>query len=98
MSAVDRAADASSSSTIPAPFTAHGALCLNIDTMLLAMHFYEILLAIALAPSYIPGGARSFWKFLGVLLQFVGFLIALWLIWLLLRWAARKLAAAFRKK
>jgi hypothetical protein len=42
------------------------------------MHVYEVLLAIALAPSYIPGGARSFWKLIGLLLPVVGFLIALW--------------------
>ena len=28
----------------------------------------------------------------------VGFLIALWLIWVLLRWVVKKLAAAFRRK
>jgi hypothetical protein len=59
---------------------------------------YEVLLAIAQVPSYIPGGARSFWKFMGVLLTVVGFLIALWLIWVLLRWVVKKLAAAFRRK
>jgi hypothetical protein len=59
---------------------------------------YDVLLAIALAPSYIPGGASSFWKLIGLLLEIVGFLIALWLIWLLLRWAVKKLVAAFRKK
>jgi hypothetical protein len=59
---------------------------------------YEVLLAIAQVPSYIPGGARSFWKFIGLLLQVVGFLIALSLIWVVLRWVAKKLAAAFREK
>lgn len=62
------------------------------------MYVYQVLLAIALVPSYIPGGARSFWKFIGLLLQVVGFLIALLLIWVVLRWVTRKLAAAFRKK
>jgi hypothetical protein len=62
------------------------------------MHVYEVLLAIALVLSYIPGGAGSFWKFIGLLLQVVGFLIALLLIWLVVRWVAKKLAAAFRKK
>ena len=57
-----------------------------------------ILLAIAQVPSYIPGGAGSFWKLIGVLLQVAGFLIALWLIWVVLRWVAKKLAAAFRRK
>jgi hypothetical protein len=71
---------------------------LNIDPMQLAMHVCGVLLTSALAPSYIPGGARPFWKFIAVLLQFVGFLIALWLIWMLLRWVVKKLAAAFRKK
>jgi len=45
------------------------------------IHVYEVLLAIAQVPSYIPGGARSFWKLIGLLLPVVGFLIALWLIW-----------------
>ena len=59
---------------------------------------YEVLLAVLQAPSYIPGGARSFWKLIGLLLPVVGFLIALWLIWVVLRWVAKKLAAALRKK
>ena len=58
---------------------------------ILAMHVYEVLLAIALAPSYIPGGARSFWKLIGLLLEIVGFLIALWLVWVLLQWVVKKL-------
>ena len=62
------------------------------------MHVCEVLLAIAQVTSYIPGGARSFWKLIGLLLPVVGFLIALWLIWAVLRWVAKKLAAAFRKK
>ena len=62
------------------------------------MYVYEVLLAIAQVASYIPGGARSFWKFSGLLLQVVGFFIALLLIWVILRWVAKKLAAAFRKK
>ena len=62
------------------------------------IHVYEVLLAIAQVPSYIPGGARSFWKLIGLLLPVVGFLIALWLIWMVLRWVAKKLAAAFRRK
>jgi hypothetical protein len=62
------------------------------------IHVSRVLLAIAEVPSYIPGGARSFWKLIGLMLQVVGFLIALWLIWVLLRWVAKKLAAAFRRK
>ena len=62
------------------------------------IHVYEVLLAIAQVPSYIPGGARSFWNLIGLLLPVVGFLIALWLIWVVLRWVAKKLAAAFRRK
>ena len=62
------------------------------------IHVYEVLLAIAQVPLYIPGGARSFWKLIGLLLPVVGFLIALWLIWVVLRWVAKKLAAAFRRK
>jgi len=62
------------------------------------IHVYEVFLAIALIPSYIPGGASSFWKLIGLLLQVVGFLIALLLIWVVLRWVAKKLAAAFRQK
>jgi hypothetical protein len=62
------------------------------------MHAYEVLLAIGQVTSYIPGGARSFWKLIGLLLPVVGFLIALWLIWIGLRWVSKKLAAAFRKK
>jgi len=62
------------------------------------IHVYEVLLAIAQVPSYIPGGARSFWKLIGLFLPVVGFVIALWLIWAVLRWVAKKLAAAFRRK
>jgi hypothetical protein len=58
----------------------------------------QVLSAIEEVPSYIPGGASSFWKLIGLVLQVVGFLIALWLIWLVLRWIAKKLAAAFRRK
>ena len=61
-------------------------------------HVNEVLLAIAQIPSYIPGGARSFWKLIGLFLPVVGFVIALWLIWAVLRWVAKKLAAAFRRK
>jgi hypothetical protein len=57
-----------------------------------------ILLGIAQVPSYIPGGASSFWKLFGLLLRVIGFLIALWLIWMVLRWVAKKLVAAFRRK
>ena len=53
------------------------------------IHVY-VLLAVAQVPSYIPGGARSFWKLIGLLLPTVGFLIALWLIWVLLRWVVKK--------
>jgi hypothetical protein len=56
------------------------------------------LLTIAQAPSYIPGGGRSFWKLIGFLLLVIGFLIALWLIWVGLRWIIEKIAAAFRRK
>ena len=62
------------------------------------MHVYGVLLTSAQVPSYIPGGARSFWKLIGLLLLVVGFLIALWLIWVVLRWVAKKLAAAFHRK
>jgi hypothetical protein len=34
----------------------------------------EFLLTIAQAPSYIPGGARSFWHFIGLLLLVIGVL------------------------
>ena len=61
-------------------------------------HIYEVLLAIAQVTSYIPGGARSFWKLIGLFLPVVGFLITLWLIWVLVRWVVKKLAAAFRRK
>jgi hypothetical protein len=56
------------------------------------------LLTIAQAPSYIPGGARSFWRLIGLLLVVVGVLIVLWLIWVGLRWIIEKLAVAFRRK
>jgi hypothetical protein len=56
------------------------------------------LLAIAQAPSYIPGGGKPFWKLIGLLLLVIGFLIALWLIWAGLRWIIEKIAAAFRRK
>ncbi len=62
------------------------------------MNVYEALLGIVQVASYIPGGEWSFWKFVGLLLGIVGFSIVLWLIWLALRWMAKKLAAAFRKK
>jgi hypothetical protein len=62
------------------------------------IHVYGVLLAIAQALSYVSGGAGSFWKLIGLLLQVVGFLVALWLIWMVLRWVAKKLAAAFRRK
>jgi hypothetical protein len=61
------------------------------------IHVYDVL-AIAQVPSYIPGGAGSFWKLIELLLQVIGFLVALWLIWMALRWVAKKLAAAFRRK
>ena len=54
------------------------------------IHVY-VLLAIAQMPSYIPGGAGPFWKLIGLLLQIVGFLIALCLIWMLVRWVVKKL-------
>jgi hypothetical protein len=60
--------------------------------------FTKGFLGIAQVSSYIPGGAWSFWKFIGLLLSVVGFAIALLLIWVALRWAAKKLAATFRKK
>jgi hypothetical protein len=56
------------------------------------------LLAIAQVPSYIPGGAGSFWKLIVLLLVAIGFFIVLWLIWVGLRWIIDKLAAAFRRK
>jgi hypothetical protein len=55
-------------------------------------------LAIAQVPSYVPGGASSFWKLIELLLVVVGFLVALLLIWMVLRWLIEKLAAAFRRK
>ncbi len=58
----------------------------------------EFRLAIAQVPSYIPGGARSFWKLIALLLVIAAFLVALWLIWMVLRWVIEKLAAAFRRK
>jgi hypothetical protein len=54
--------------------------------------------AIAQAPSYIPGGGGSFWKLIVFLLLVFGFLIALWMIWVGLRWIIEKIAAAFRRK
>lgn len=62
------------------------------------MHVYEGILAIVQGPLYIPGGAWSFWKVIGLLLSVVGFAIALLLIWGALRWVAKKLATAARKK
>jgi hypothetical protein len=62
------------------------------------MHVYEGLLAIVQVPSYIPGGPWSFWKSIGLLLSLVGFAIALCLLWVALRWVAKKLAAASRKR
>jgi hypothetical protein len=56
------------------------------------------LLTIAQAPSYIPGGPRSFWSFIGLLLQVIGVLVVLWLSWVGLRWIIKKLSAAFRGK
>jgi hypothetical protein len=71
---------------------------LNADAMQSASHVYEVLSAIAQVTSYIPGGASSFWKLIGLLLSVIGFFIALWLIWVVLRWLAKKRTAAFRKK
>lgn len=75
----------------------HGRLISNADVTR-RCDVYEVLLPTALVASYIPGGSGSFWKFIGLLLQVVGFLIALVLIWLVVRWVVKKLAAAFRKK
>jgi hypothetical protein len=58
----------------------------------------ELLLTIAQALTYIPGGAWSLWRVIGLLLSVVGFAIALLLIWVVLRWVAKKLAATFRKR
>ena len=58
----------------------------------------ELLLTVAQAPSYIPGGGRSFWNLIGLLLLVIGFLIVLSLIWVGLRWIFERIAAAFRKK
>jgi hypothetical protein len=58
----------------------------------------ELLLTIAQALSYIPGDGRSFWNLIGLLLLVIGFLIALWLIWVGLRWIVEKITAAFRRK
>ena len=54
--------------------------------------------AAAAPQAYIPGGARSFWSFIGLLLLVIGILIVLWLSWVGLRWIVKKLAAAFRRK
>jgi hypothetical protein len=67
-------------SAIPARFTAHGC----------SVIVYDVFLAIAQL-SYISGGPRSFWAFMGLLLTVVGFLIALWLIWVVLQWVVEKL-------
>jgi len=69
------------SSAIPARFTAHRDVCL----------VYDVLLAVAPVLSYISGGPRSFWELMELLLTVVGFLIALWLIWMLLQWVVEKL-------
>jgi hypothetical protein len=53
---------------------------------------------IAQALSYIPGGARPFWNFVGLLLLVIGVLIVSWLSWVGLGWIIKKLAAAFRRK
>jgi hypothetical protein len=57
-----------------------------------------VVLTIAQALSYISGDGRSFWKLIGLLLLVIGFLVALWLIWVGLRWIIEKIAAAFRRK
>jgi hypothetical protein len=56
------------------------------------------LLAIAQVPSYIPGGGKSALTLIEFLLVGIGFLIALWLIWVGLRWIIEKIAATFRRK
>jgi hypothetical protein len=56
------------------------------------------ILTIAQGLSYIPGGARSFWNFIGLLLLVIGVLIVLWLSWVGVRWIIKKLAAALRRK
>ena len=70
----------------------------RLDAGLSDMQGDRFLLTIAQALSYIPGGGRSFWKLIGFLLLVIGFLIALWLIWVGLRWIIEKIAAAFRRK
>ena len=62
------------------------------------MQSEEFLLAIAQVPLYIPGGGRSFWKLIELLLLVAGFLVALWLMWVVLRWIIGKLTATFRRK
>jgi hypothetical protein len=62
------------------------------------MNVYEALLGIVPVPSYIPGGAWSFSKFISLLLWIVGFPIALWLIWLALRWMAKKACSSVSQK
>jgi hypothetical protein len=65
------------------PCTLYSARCFVIAL--------RVLLAIASVISYISGGPRSFWEFMGLLLTVVGFLIALWLIWVLLQWVVEQL-------
>jgi hypothetical protein len=57
------------------------------------IHVYGVL-AIAQAPGYVPGGAGSFWKLIVSLVEVIG----LWLIWVVLQWIVKKLAAVFRRK
>jgi hypothetical protein len=57
-----------------------------------------IIVPLVEVPSYIPGGGRSFWQLVGLLLLVIGFLITLWLIWLGLHWIIKKLAPSFRRK
>ncbi len=57
-----------------------------------------LLLTISQALSYTLGDGRSFWNLVGLLLLVIGFLIALWLIWVGLLWIIKKIEAAFRRK
>jgi hypothetical protein len=46
--------------------------------------------AFGVSQGYIPGGPQPIGKLIELLLQSVGFLVALLLIWLVLRWTIKK--------
>lgn len=67
------------------------------DTSESTLQTFMVFLAIAQALSYIPVGPWSFWKLVVLLLQVTGFFVALCLIWVVVKWIAKKISASRRR-